>query len=122
MTDFISGEIGYNFFGTWRNCSERQGRRRLKDTPHICIAGRVLIPCNNDEPVPESENQNLHIISGETYIDICKALGYSERHARRQLRKGGYAYLKQSGIIYLKEPDYHRFISDNFSRPQIQFV
>lgn len=122
MTDFLSGEIGYNFFGTWRNCSERHARRLLKDTPHIYIAGRVLIPCNDNEPAPESENQCRHIISGEYHIDICMALGYSERHARRKLKEGNYPYLKQSGIIYLKEPDYHKFIHDNYSEYGIEKI
>jgi len=122
MTDFLSGEIGYNFFKTWNNHSERQGRRILKNKPHIYIAGRALISCNNNEPVPELENRHRYNISGEIFIDFCIALGYSERHARRMLKANGYTYLKQSGKIFLKESDYHKFISDNFSRPQIQFI
>lgn len=118
--DFYSGEA-YIYFKTWNDYTERHGRRLLKATPHICIAGRVLLPCN-DESAPVLENQCRHIISGEYYVNVCMALGYSERHARRKLRENNYYYLKESGVIYLKEPEYHRFISDNFSRPQIQFV
>ncbi|MFZ3065248.1 MAG: hypothetical protein WA277_08200 [Nitrospirota bacterium] len=111
---FISGEVSYQDFKSWCNCSFRQGRRRLKDTPHIYIGGRALIPCNANEPAPKLENQYQHIISGEYHIDFCMALGYSERHARRKLKEGNYSYLKDSGVIYLKENNYHKFIHDNY--------